>query len=147
MKLDIDKLPRAPCGARNGPGDDAMSIETLREQVTRAILQAEALDATGPQFAVKQAYWTVSTIEAEIAEMRPADGEEGAIARRGAVRALLAAGLPVHAKELADRYMAESNAPTELKRELSEMVANVESNLGPIPVISAARYQFHDEAA
>lgn len=124
-----------------------MNIETLYEHVTRAILQAEALDATGPQFAVKQAYWTVSTIEAEIANMLPADGEEGAIARRGAVRALLAADLPVQAKELADRYMAESNAPPELKHELSELVANVQSNLGPVPVISAARYQLHDEAA
>ena len=38
-------------------------------------------------------------------------------------------------------------APPELRRELCEMVANVETNLGLIPVVSAARYQLHDEAA
>ena len=124
-----------------------MSIEALYERVTKAILKAEALDATGPRSEANQAYWTLSCVEAEIAEKLPADSEEGAIARRGAVRALLAAGLPVPAKELADRYMAEGDAPPELRRELSEMVASVETNFGMIPVVSAARYQLHDEAA
>ncbi len=124
-----------------------MSLETLYERVTKAILEAEALDATGPRFAANRAYWTLSCVEAEIAEQLPAASEEGAIARRGAVRALMAAGLRVPAKELAERYMAEPDVPPELRRELREMVANVETNGGLTPVISAARYQLHDQAA
>lgn len=124
-----------------------MSIETLYERVTEAILRAESLAETGPQYVANQAYWSVSCVEAEIAESLPADSEEGAIARRGAVRAALAAGLPVPAKELADRYMAEPEAPPELIGELREMVAGIESSLGVVPVITAARYQLHDEAA
>ena len=76
-----------------------MNIDTLYQRVTAAILEAEALEAKGPSFEVAQAYLTVSFVEEEIAEELPASEEEGAIARRGAVRAALTAGLPTRARE------------------------------------------------
>jgi hypothetical protein len=129
-----------------------MNIDALYQPVTEAILAAEALETKGPSVEAAHAYLTVSFIEEEIAGELPASAEEGAIARRGAVRAALAAGLPTRAKVLAERYMAEPDAPPELTQQLREMAARADAALAPssrstVLVIPEARYRLHDEAA
>ena len=118
-----------------------MNIDALYKRVTDAIIEAEALEANGSAAGARQAYLTVSFVE-----------EEGAIARRGAVRAALRAGLPTRATELADRYRAEPDAPPELAEQLREMIARTSTVLeSPVPssvvVIPEARYRIDDEAA
>jgi hypothetical protein len=128
-----------------------MSIDELYESVTLAILRAEALEDQGSIAEMRGAYLTVSFIEEEIAEMTPPSGPEGAIARRGAVRAALKAGVPMYARELADRYLAEP-APPPLADELRRMRTDAEASLD-LPMLSAfrvtpaARYSIHDAAA
>jgi hypothetical protein len=129
-----------------------MNIDALYQRVTEAILRAEALETNAPSVEAAQAYLTVSFVEEEIAEALPASEEEGAIARRGAVRAALTAGLPTRAKELAERYLVEPDAPPELAEQLREMAARADAALETPPctsvlVIPEARYRLHDEAA
>jgi hypothetical protein len=129
-----------------------MNIDALYQRVTEAILEAEALETKGPSVEAAQAYLTVSFLEEEIAGELPASDEEGAIARRGTVRAALTAGLPTRAKELAERYMVEPDAPPELAEQLREMATRANAELAPPPrdtvlVIPEARYRLHDEAA
>lgn len=127
-----------------------MNIDALNERVTEAILRAEALEVNGPSADVSEAYLVVSFYEEEIAELLPASDEEGAIARRGAVRAALVAGVPERAMELVERYAFDAAAPRELIEELRQMGARAEAELdlptSPIPVIPAARYQLQDAA-
>ncbi len=129
-----------------------MSLDALYQRVTEAILEAEALEMKGPSVEAAQAYLTVSFVEEEIAATLSASEEEGAIARRGAVRAALTAGLPTRARGLAERYMAEPGAPPELIDQLREMALRVDGVLespsrGSVLVIPEARYRLHDEAA
>jgi hypothetical protein len=129
-----------------------MNIDALYQRVTEAILEAEALAANGPSVEAARAYLTVSFLEEEIAEELPTSEEEGVIARRGAVRAALTAGLPTRVKELAERYVAEPSAPTELADQLREMAARADAMLESpsgcsVVVIPEARYRLHDEAA
>lgn len=128
-----------------------MSLDALYQRVTEAILEAEALEMKGPSVEAAQAYLTVSFVEEEIAATLSASEEEGAIARRGAVRAALTAGLPTRARGLAERYMAEPGAPPELIDQLREMALRVDGVLespsrGSVLVIPEARYRLHDEA-
>lgn len=127
-----------------------MSIDELYERVTEAILRAEALEDQGPTAEMRAAYLTVSFIEEEIAELTPPSGPEGAIARRGAVRAALKAGVPMRAGDLAERYLAEP-APPALADEIERMKADAEASLAfpalqAIRVVPAARYHIHDAA-
>jgi hypothetical protein len=129
-----------------------MNLDALYQRVTEAILNAEPFEMKGPSVEAAQASLTVSFVEEEIAATLPATDEEGAIARRGAVRAALTAGLPTRAKELAERYMAEPGAPPELLDQLREMALRVDGVLespsrGSVLVIPEARYRLHDEAA
>ena len=129
-----------------------MNINDLYQRVTEAIVRAEALEAKGPSIEVAQAYLTVSFIEEAIAEQLPASEEEGAIARRGAVRAALTAVLPMRAKALAERYMVDPDAPPDLVEQLREMVARADAALDVsagrnVVVIPEARYRLQDEAA
>ena len=129
-----------------------MTIDALYQRVTEAIIAAEALEAKGQSVEAAQAYLTVSFMEEEIAGDLPASDEEGAIARRGAVRAAFTAGLPTRAKVLAERYMVEPDAPPELAHQLHEMAARADAVLAPPPhhtvlVIPEARYRLDDEAA
>ena len=129
-----------------------MSIDALNKRVTEAILRAEALEVKGPSIEVSRAYLDVSFCEEEIAAHLPVSDEEGAIARRGAVRAALTAGQPTRAKDLADRYAAEGDAPSDLVKELERMAAQAEAAPGlravqEVLVVSAARYRFHHVAA
>lgn len=106
-----------------------MSIDTLNERVTEAILRAESLAASGPSSERDEAYAVVSACEEALAGRLRADDEEGAIARRGAVRAALKAGRPARAKELAERYASEAEAPAELVEELRRMGAQSQEAL------------------
>jgi hypothetical protein len=129
-----------------------VSIDALYEQVTEAILRAEKIDAQGPSYEASKAHLIVSFLEEEIAEQFPVSEEEGAIARRGAVRAALAAGVHARAKDLADGYVAEPGAPPELIDELRRLGAVAEEALDlpaltRIPVVPAARYHVHPAAA
>jgi len=128
-----------------------MSMDDLYERVTEAILRAEALEDQGPAAEMRRAYWTLSCIEEEIANATAPSGPEGVIARRGAVRAALKAGIPMLARELAERYLAEP-APPALANELLRMKTDAETalalpELSTIRVVPAARYRVHDAAA
>ncbi len=86
-----------------------MSIETLYPLVTEAIRRAEALEDLGdPQAPAAQL--EVSLLEERIAETLPASDPEGALARRGAVRAALAAKDLNRARRLTARFLEERRA-------------------------------------
>jgi hypothetical protein len=128
-----------------------MNIDELYERVTEAILRAETLEDQGPSAEMRAAYLTVSFIEEEITEFAPASGPDGAIARRGAVRAALKSGVPIRARDLAERYLAEP-APPALADELRRMQVDADAALAlpalaAIQVVPAARYHVHDAAA
>jgi hypothetical protein len=121
-----------------------MNIDELYERVTQAILRAEALEDHGPSAEMREAYLTVSWIEEEIAEVTSASGPEGAVARRGAVRAALKAGVPMRARDMAERYLAEP-APPALADDIRRMKADAEAALAhpalaSIRIVPAARY-------
>ena len=129
-----------------------MNLDSLYQRVTEAILRVEVLEVKGPSIEVAQAYLTVSFVEEEIAEAVPASDEEGAIARRGAVRAALKAGIPTRTKELVRRYWAEPDVPPELAEQLREMAAHADAGLEApsrqsVLVVPEARYRLQDEAA
>lgn len=82
--LEHDAVSDAVMGA-------TMDIESLYPLVTEAIRRAELLaEARAPE--ATSAHREVSLLEEKIAELLPASEAEGALARRGAVRAALAAG-------------------------------------------------------
>ncbi len=101
-----------------------MSIESLYPLVTEAIRRAEWLDDLQDPGA-QAAYLEVSRLEERIAEALPAAEPEGALARRGAVRAALAAGELNRAQELADRFLREDITNTELRAELLQLLATL----------------------
>jgi hypothetical protein len=93
--------------------------------VTEAIRRAEALEDLGAPGA-SAAYLDVSRIEETIAEKLPTTDPEGALARRGAVRAAFAADEPERGRELVERYLAEAEASEELKAALSRLQEEAE---------------------
>jgi hypothetical protein len=97
-----------------------MTAEELYPLVTEAIRRAETLeDLRAPGTA--QAYREVSLLEEKIAETLPASDPEGAIARRGAVRAALSAREYGRARELVERFLAEDEVGADLREELLEL--------------------------
>ena len=91
-----------------------MSLDFLYPLVTEAIRRAEILeDLRAP--GVHTAYADVSLLEEKVAELLPASNPEGALARRGAVRAALAARELGRAQQLAERFLAEADAAAELQ--------------------------------
>ena len=100
-----------------------MSLEFLYPLVTEAIRRAEILeDLHAP--GVHTAYLDVSLLEEKVAELLPASDPEGALARRGAVRAALAAREPGRAQQLAERFLAEADA--ELQASLRSLFEETE---------------------
>lgn len=92
----------------------------LNRQVTGAIEFVDRLtDKTSP--GARQVYAKISRIEDEIAQLVPASEVEGAIARRGAVRAAMDAGDERRAIGLAVTY-ARDGASETLIRELQELL-------------------------
>jgi hypothetical protein len=103
-----------------------MDIKTLYSLVTEAIRKAEAMeDLKAP--GDRDAYLDVSLLEERIASLLPALGEEGAIARCGAVAAAIDAHDFARAAELAARYLAEDDTDISLKADLADLRRQVES--------------------
>lgn len=102
-----------------------MSVEILYPLISEAIQRAETLeDLRAP--GAHAAYLDVSLLEEKIAEVLPASDPEGALARRGAVRAALAARKPDRAQQLVDRFLAETGDDDELRTELRQLSRQVE---------------------
>jgi hypothetical protein len=98
-----------------------MDLESLYPLVTEAIRRAEVFeDLSAP--GARDAHRDVSLLEERIASLQPASNPEGAIARRGAVRAAIAAGDLGRARQLAERFSAEAGASDSLKRELNKII-------------------------
>lgn len=97
-----------------------METDTLNTLVTDAIWRAEQLESRGIPSA-SFAWAEVSSLEEDLAKAHRVEEPEGRIARRGAVRAALKAGDYARARTLADRYIAEANAPDSLKAALREI--------------------------
>lgn len=98
-----------------------MQIELLYPKVTEAIARAEMLAGTAPE-AAPAAHLEVSLLEEQIARLLPVDDEEGAIARRGAVRAAVAAGDMPRARWLVEVYSTEPCTGEALKAELEGLL-------------------------
>lgn len=102
-----------------------MSIELLYPLITEAIRRAETLeDLRAP--GARSAYLDVSLLEERIADLLPASNPEGALARRGAVRAALAAKDFVRAQQLYKRFLAEPGSNSESKEELLRLIEQSE---------------------
>jgi len=97
-----------------------MTLDELYERVTGAIVRAERIDEADA-VARRRAFLSVSELEEEIAKRLPAGDPEGAVARRGAVRAAVNADEFLRAETLYWSYLDEG-VPDELKRELTELM-------------------------
>jgi len=106
-----------------------VTIDTLYPLVTEAILRADALEDLGAPGAA-QAQLDVSRLEERIAELLPASDPEGAIARRGAVRAAAKAKDYARAKSLADQYLADPDVGHELRDQIATILADHEDPIG-----------------
>lgn len=110
-----------------------MSIEVLYPLITEAIRRAETLEDLHAPGAVS-AYLDLSLLEERAAEILPASDPEGALARRGAVRAALAAKELTRAQQLAERFLAEAGTDDDLRAELQGFAEQAERSI-------AARYR------
>lgn len=102
-----------------------MDRDSLYLLVTEAIERAENLEHLGAPGA-RGAHLDVSLIEERIAAHIPASEVEGAVARRGAVRHAIAAGVHSRAENLMASFVAEDATPAELQEELRDLVAAVD---------------------
>lgn len=101
------------------------TIELYYPLVTEAIRRAETLedlDAPG----APSAYLDVSLLEEKIAEALPPSDPEGALARRGAVRAAITAKKLDRARQLLDRFLTENGAEPELRTDLQQFSKQLE---------------------
>jgi len=112
-----------------------MDLETLYPLVTEAIRRAEVFDEIGAP-GVLHAYLDVSLLEESIAKLLPQSDVEGAIARRGAVRAAISAREYRRAADLVSRFTAEGGmddvaraALTSLGEEALSFVAQEERTM------------------
>ena len=105
-----------------------MNIESLYPLVDEKIRRAEILaqmHAPGAQ----NAFRDVSLIEEQIAQLLPPTDTEGVIARRGAVRAALAANDFRRAEELTTRFTTEKDAEQSLKQQLIELLKEAQQEV------------------
>jgi len=114
-----------------------MSLDFLYLLVTEAIRRAETLeDLRAP--GMHTAYSEVSLLEEKVAELLPASDPEGALARRGAVRAALAARELGRAQELTERFLAEADANAELQAGLHRLFEESEHSTAlRFPLVAA----------
>jgi F420-dependent methylenetetrahydromethanopterin dehydrogenase len=106
-----------------------VTIDDLYPLVTDAILRADVLEDLGAPGAA-QAQRDVSRLEEQVAELLPASDPEGAIARRGAVRAAGKANDYARVQSLAERYLAEPDAGPELRDQIAALLAENEDPMG-----------------
>jgi len=105
-----------------------MSIEFLYSLITEAIRRAEVLeDLRAP--GARSAHLDVSLLEEKIAEILPTSDPEGGLARRGAVRAALAARETARAQQLAERFLAEAGANEDLRADLLQLLEQAERSI------------------
>lgn len=116
-----------------------MDIETLYPLVTEAIRKAEVFDGIDAPGA-RDAHRDVSLLEERIADLLAASTAEGAIARRGAVRAAIAAGDLSRAESLATRFSAEVGTTDSLRQEFDEMVEDAQNSAAHEDQIDATRW-------
>lgn len=102
-----------------------MSVEHLYPLVSEAIRQAELLADLGAPGA-RDAQLDVSHLEERIAESLPVSDPEGALARRGAVRAALAARDFGRARLLTARFLREAPNDSDLRRDLADLAKQAE---------------------
>lgn len=116
-----------------------MSLEVLYPLVSEAIRRAETLEDLGAPGA-HLAYRAVSFLEEKIAELLPVSNPEGALARRGALRAALAARDLTRAQKLAKRFLSEAGIDSELQADLLQLLEQYQqSAAGRFPLV-ANRY-------
>ena len=97
-----------------------MDLEILYPLVTEAIRRAEVFeDLHAP--GARDAWRDVSRLEERITRILPASEPEGAIARRGAVRAAIAGGECERACDLVTRFKAEDDVSVTLVAELEAL--------------------------
>jgi len=116
-----------------------MSAELFYPLVTEAIRRAETLeDLKAP--GTSAAYLVVSLLEEKIAETLPASDPEGAIARRGAVKAALSARDLGRVRDLVERFLTEDEIDADLREELHQLSKQAErSGVARFPH-AAAKY-------
>lgn len=103
-----------------------MTTELLYPLVSEAIRRAETLaDLRAP--GARSAFLDVSLLEERIAESLPASDPEGALARRGAVRAAVSAEEHERARELARRFLAEPGLDAATQGEVSRLSSLAEA--------------------
>lgn len=102
-----------------------MSIEFLYPLVTEAIRRAETLEELRAPGA-RSAYLDVSLLEERVTEVLPASDPEGAVARRGAVRAALTAREMARARQLAERFLDEAGCDADLQTDLRQLLEQAE---------------------
>lgn len=107
--------------------NDRLSIEELYPLVTEAILRAETLQDLGAPGAAR-AYLDVSLLEEKITEVVSASDPEGAVARRGAVRAAVSANEHGRAQHLAERFLSETDADEGLREDLRNLAQEAEKS-------------------
>ncbi len=120
-----------------------MSIELLYPLITEAIRRAETLDDLHAPGA-RSAHLDVSLLEEKIAEMLPVSDPEGALARRGAVRAALAAKEIVRAQQLTQRFLAEDGADANLRAELLQLSRQADRSIAARFPHVAASFGFEE---
>jgi uncharacterized protein (DUF697 family) len=91
--------------------EDTLTESQLDGLVSVAIRRAEELDDLGEPS--QDAWREVMTYEERLADLTSPSKIAGGIARAGAVRAALAAGMRGHAERLATKYLAEESLPAE----------------------------------
>lgn len=104
-------------------------LGTLYLLVSEAIRRADVLDDLGAPGAT-EAHLDVSLLEEAIAALVSASEPEGALARRGAVRAAVRAGDLRRAETLASRFGADLDASQELSDQLEEILHDREAVRG-----------------
>jgi hypothetical protein len=116
-----------------------MSIEILYPLITEAIQRAETLeDLHAP--GTHSAYLDVSLLEERVTEILSSSDPEGALARRGAVRAALAAREFARARLLSKRFLAEAETAAELRDELQRLLEQADDALAARFPRVAARF-------
>jgi hypothetical protein len=99
----------------------SLTEDELDELVSGAIRRAEILDDM--RSAMAGAAWhEVMLYEERLAEITPATGIEGGIARRGAIHAALKAHDYSRAQDLLKRYTSDNLVPASLKEALCAIV-------------------------
>lgn len=117
----------------------APPVEQLYPLVSEAIQRAETLADLGSPTA-PAASIEVSQLEERIAEHLPASDPEGAVARRGAVRAAIIGRQISRARALVERFVEDPEADEELRHDLRKLLEEAEQAQAERFPHAAARY-------